>query len=155
MNLTYKKAGLNDMDLLTESRIEVLRSANQLDADTDMTAIAKESYFYYKDAISNSEHIAYLVYDGKTFVGSGGISFYRVMPTYHNPTGKRAYIMNMYTVPEYRRKGIALNTLDLLVQEAKKRNIAYISLESTEAGLPLYKKYGFVKLESEMVLPLS
>lgn len=155
MNLTYKKAGLNDLDLLTDSRIEVLRAANELDSDTDMSVVAKESYFYYKDALSGSEHVAYLIFDDKTFVATGGISFYRVMPTYHNPSGKKAYIMNMYTVPEYRRRGIAFNTLDLLVQEAHKRNIAYISLESTKSGIPLYEKYGFVKLDCEMVLPLK
>ena len=43
----------------------------------------------------------------------------QVLPTYHNPTGKKAYIMNMYTAPEYRRQGIALHTLDLLVKDAK------------------------------------
>lgn len=154
MNLTYKKAGLNDLDLLTDTRVEVLRAANELSEDTDMTLVAKESYFYYKEALSGSEHVAYLVFDGKTFAATGGISFYRVMPTYHNPSGKKAYIMNMYTVPKYRRKGIALNTLDLLVQEARKRNITYISLEATASGLPLYKRYGFACLDNEMVLPL-
>lgn len=155
MNLTYKKAGLSDLDLLTDSRIEVLRAANELSDDVDMSVVAKESYFYYKDALSGSEHVAYLVFDDKNFVATGGISFYRVMPTYHNPSGKKAYIMNMYTVPEYRRRGIALNTLDLLVQEARKRNITYISLEATKAGIPLYERYGFVKLDCEMALPLK
>lgn len=31
--------------------------------------------------------------------------------------------MNMYTDPEYRRKGIAIKTLDMLIKEAKKRGI--------------------------------
>mgnify|MGYP003391121235 FL=1 len=75
------------------------------------------------------------------------------MPTFHNPTGEKAYIMNMYTLPEYRRQGIAYKTLDLLVAEAKKRNIKMISLEATEQGKPLYDKYGFVKMEDEMMFP--
>ncbi len=36
MNLTYKRATLEDIDILTETRIEVLRAANKLSADTDM-----------------------------------------------------------------------------------------------------------------------
>lgn len=32
-------------------------------------------------------HIAYLVFDEERFIGAGGVSFFRVMPTYHNPTG--------------------------------------------------------------------
>jgi len=88
-------------------------------------------------------------------VGCGGISYFQVMPTYHNVTGKKAYIMNMYTRPEYRRKGIAFNMLDLLVADAKRRGISAISLEATEMGQPLYVKYGFVKMDTEMELPLS
>ncbi len=72
------------------------------------------------------------------------------MPTYHNPTGKKAYIMNMYTAPEYRRQGIAISTLDLLVKDVRKQGVSQIALEATEMGRPLYEKYGFVKMEDEM-----
>lgn len=153
MEFTYKKSGLNDLELLSELRVKVLLAANQLEPDTDMSLVAKESYDYYKDTLSSSGHVAYLVYDGNTIVGTGGISFFRVMPTYHNPSGKKAYIMNMYTVPEYRQQGVAFKTLDLLVQEAQKRNITFIGLETTKDGFPLYKKYGFIPLENEMILP--
>lgn len=61
--------------------------------------------------------------------------------------------MNMYTDPEYRRRGIALRTLDRLVSDARERGITSISLEATEMGRPLYEKYGFVKTEDEMYLP--
>ncbi len=75
------------------------------------------------------------------------------MPTCSNPSGKKAYIMNMFTHPEYRRQGIAYHTLDLLVKEAKGRSVTAISPEATDMGRPLYEKYGFVPLESEMALP--
>ncbi|MBQ8038388.1 MAG: GNAT family N-acetyltransferase, partial [Lachnospiraceae bacterium] len=79
--------------------------------------------------------------------------YFQVMPTYHNPTGKKAYIMNMYTNPDYRRQGIAYKTLELLVADAKERGIAAISLEATDMGRPLYEKYGFIKMNDEMELP--
>lgn len=60
----------------------------------------------------------------------------------------------MYTAPEYRRKGIAYKTLDMLVKDAKSRGITAISLEATAMGRPLYEKYGFVKMNDEMELPL-
>ena len=61
--------------------------------------------------------------------------------------------MNMYTDPEYRRKGIAMRTLDLLVQEAWGRGIHFIALEATSMGRPLYERYGFCRMEDEMYLP--
>ena len=153
MNLTYKRATIQDIDMLTKTRTEVLRAANQLSDTVDMSHVERESYNYYKNALNNGSHIAYLVSDGDHFIGTGGVSFYQVMPTYHNLSGWKAYIMNMYTKPDYRRQGIAFETLQLLVKDAKERGISEISLEATEAGKPLYEKFGFVKMNDEMELP--
>lgn len=153
MNFVYKKALIEDIEILTYTRIEVLRAANKLPASIDMSEIKKQSYEYYNEALQNNSHIAYLVFDNDIFIGSGGISFFRVMPTFHNPTGYKAYIMNMYTHSDYRRKGIAYKTLDLLVMASKQRGITDISLEATNMGQPLYIKYGFIKMNNEMELP--
>ena len=151
-NYEYKKATIADIDELVRTRIIVLSVANKLSNDVDMSLVEKESYEYYKSALETGEHIAYLVYDNGSFIGAGGVSFYQVMPTYHNPTGKKAYIMNMYAASEYRRQGIAFHTLDLLVKDIRKQGVSQITLEATEMGRPLYEKYGFVKMEDEMEL---
>ena len=148
----YKKASIEDIDELVRTRIIVLRAANKLLDDEDMSVVEEESYAYYRRTLETGEHIAYLVYDNGKFIGAGGVSFYQVMPTYHNPTGKKAYIMNMYTAPEYRRQGIAFHTLDLLVKDAKEQGVLQIALEATDMGRPLYERYGFVKMEDEMEL---
>ena len=153
MELKYHKAALDDLELLVDTRIQVLRAANQLPGDTDMREVRAQSFRYYQNALRDGTHIAYLVFDGKQFAGTGGVSFFQVMPTYHNPSGRKAYIMNMYTRPEYRRRGIAYHTLDLLVKEIRSRVITSISLEATDMGRPLYEKYGFLPMEHEMELP--
>lgn len=152
MELNYKRATLEDIEILTATRISVLRAANNLADCVDMTIVEEQSKLYYKEALRDKSHIAYLVFDGDNFVGAGGISFFQVMPTYHNPTGKKAYIMNMYTAPEYRRNGIAYKMLDLLVTEAKSMGISAISLQATDMGKPLYEKFGFIEMENEMKL---
>lgn len=153
MDLIYKRATIEDIDILTKTRIEVLKAANKLPSDTDMSEVKKQSYHYYKKALYEGSHIAYLIFDENHFVGTGGVSFFQVMPTYHNPSGNKAYIMNMYTSPEYRRKGIAYKTLDILIRDIKNKGITAISLEATAMGRPLYEKYGFTKMNDEMELP--
>lgn len=152
MEYTFKRATIDDIEILTKTRIEVLRAANKLSDDVDMSEVEKQSYNYYVQALSDESHTAYLVFDNNKFIGAGGISYYKVMPTFHNPSGKKAYVMNMYTNPEYRRKGIAYKTLDLLINDAKEKGIDFISLEATDMGRPLYEKYGFVKMNDEMEL---
>ena len=151
--MEFRVATEKDIDLLTTSRIEVLRAANRLDDFVDMSDVENESRKYYQKALADNTHFAVLVMDDDNFIGAGGVSFYEVMPTYHNHSGKKAYIMNMYTNPDYRRQGIALKVLDMLVKNAKERGICQISLEATDMGRPLYEKYGFVQMKSEMELP--
>ena len=152
MDFTYKTATLEDIDILVTTRIEVLRAANTLDDQTDMSEVTVQSRDYYEKALRDGSHTAILVYDKDQIVGAGGISYFKVMPTYHNQTGKKAYIMNMYTNPAYRRKGIAYHTLEILVADAKNKGIDAISLEATEMGRPLYEEFGFVGMKDEMEL---
>lgn len=153
MGLTYKKAAAQDIGRLTEARVEVLLAANGLPAGTDMRKVREQSLAYYQKALGDGTHIAYLVLDGERVVGTGGVSFFQVLPTYHNPSGKKAYIMNMYTAPEYRSRGIARSVLDLLVRDAREKGVTAISLEATAMGRPVYEKYGFVAMTDEMELP--
>lgn len=151
LSYQWRKAGPQDLERLVETRILVLRAANGLEESVDMTLVEQQSRQYYREALPES-HVAYLVFEGEEWVGAGGVSFYRVMPTFCNPTGWKAYIMNMYTKPSHRRRGIALHTLELLVEEARRRGIRQITLEATEMGRPVYERFGFRQMENEMEL---
>lgn len=152
MEFHYHKATLEDLNLLTRTRVQVLLAANQLPEDTDMAAVEAASRDYYRAALADGSHAAWLVFDGDAWIGAGGVSFYRVMPTYHNPSGWKAYLMNIYTHPDYRRQGIARHMVDLLVGEARERGVTAISLDATAMGMPLYESYGFVHMPMEMEL---
>lgn len=151
----YKRATPADIDTLVETRLIVLRAANKLAADTPLPQVKSASRAYYADALAHGKHAAYLAYDGTKFIGAGGVSFYQILPTVSNPSGERAYIMNMYTDPDYRRRGIAKTMLDLLRREAEARGIYRLSLEATDAGKPLYEVYGFTSLPDEMEMKLK
>jgi ribosomal protein S18 acetylase RimI-like enzyme len=57
--------------------------------------------------------------------------------------GKAGTLLNVYTFPEYRRKGIAKRLLEEIIKEAKLIGIDSIDLKATEDGYNLYKKLGF------------
>lgn len=153
MELKYQKATIDDLELLVDLRLTVLRAANRLDDSVDLAQVRENTRAYYKTALQDESHLAYLVYDETSLVGTGGISFYRVMPTYHNPTGENAYIMNMYTSPAYRNRGIATHLLQQLVSDARALGISRITLDATPMGRPLYERFGFIPMPAEMELP--
>lgn len=51
--------------------------------------------------------------------------------------------MNVYTNVDYRRQGVAMKMMEILIAEAKSRGVTEISLDATEEGRTLYEKYGF------------
>ena len=149
--LTYRKGTEQEVDLLVSTRMEAMAAMHGVEMSEELAGEIRD---YYARALADGSHVAYLVYDGDTFVGCGGITFYQDMPTRANPNGRVANIMNIYTVPAYRRRGIALRMVDLLVQEARERNVKVVTLDATDAGRPVYEKYGFKRMTSEMELML-
>ena len=55
----------------------------------------------------------------------------------------RGYILNMYTIKAFRKKGIARTLLNKLIDKAKELKLEKIHLHATIAGTHLYKSFGF------------
>ena len=72
--IEYRKMSADDITLLTEVRVKVLRAANLLADDADMSAVEEQSRRYYEKAFADDSHTAYLAFDGERIVGAGGVS---------------------------------------------------------------------------------
>lgn len=155
MGLEYRKATLADLDELVATREEVMHEVWDLSADADLGECMTQTREYYREALPSAAHSAFLVHDGDDFMACAGISYYRVMPTYDNPTGRKAYVMNMYVRPAYRHRGIASHLLQLLCDDARAQGIDFISLEASESGRLLYANAGFAPMPDEMLLRLK
>ena len=147
-NINFKKADIDDIELLVELRYEVLREVNHID-DCDFNEDfikATENYF------ASDKQSTYIATEGKGIIACVTICYIDVMPTFDHPNGRRARIMNVYTRHEYRRRGIAFKLLDMAVQEAEFRGVTEISLDATDEGRELYLNYGFKPSDEYMVL---
>lgn len=147
--LAYKIATAGDIDLLMESRLEMLKEVNDLAENHCYDeAFVAESRRYFLEG----NHKTVLVVDGKRVVACATLCYLHLMPTFDHPTGKRAHIMNVYTAKDHRRKGIGKRMMEMLIREAKEDGATEISLDATKAGRPLYRNCGFVDSQECMVL---
>ena len=89
MEPRFHKATLEDLDLLVRTRVQVLLAANRLPEDTDMSAVEQASRDYYAAALADGNHAAWLVFDGDTWIGAGGVSFTGSCPPTTTPPGGR------------------------------------------------------------------
>jgi len=88
-------------------------------------------------------------------IANATICYINVLPTYSHPTGKRAHLMNVFVKQEYRRKGIAKQLIQMLLDEAKMYGVTEVTLDATETGRYLYQKLGFEDNHEGMVLNIN
>lgn len=62
-----------------------------------------------------------------------------------NPTGMWGYVMNVFTLPEYRRQGISSILLNKIIDHAVGLGYTAFELHATKDGEPAYLKLGFNK----------
>lgn len=147
--IEYRIATDKDIELMMQSRLEMLRVVNNLSDD----------YEYSEDIVNNSreyflngDQTTVLVLDGDKVIGCASMSYMTIMPTFSHPTGKRAHLMNVYTNPSYRRQGIARKMVNMLIDDAWSKGATEISLDATKLGRPLYESMGFIDSNECMVL---
>jgi GNAT superfamily N-acetyltransferase len=74
-----------------------------------------------------------------------------VRPPYPgNLAGLEAYLLNMFTLPEHRKKGLARTMLDAIMTHAREQGYGKVWLHATDAGRPLYESIGFAPTPTYM-----
>lgn len=153
--MLFKKATMQDLDMLVQIRMEVLRGVFGLSEDQDMSDLEQENLEYYQRALANKEHIACLVFADGLFVGCGGLCLQKELPSPDNLTGKCGYLMNIYVREAHRNKGIGKQIVAWLIEQAKIQKISKLTLETSPEGICLYQSMGFDFLKNYMHLPMS
>lgn len=151
-SLAIRPATLDDLELLLRWRESVLRDVFELPSDTDLTSLMRENRAYYQRALADGTHRAcFALMDGDV-VGCGGLCLQEEMPSPDNPSGHCAYLMNVYTRPESRGRGVGGAVVAWLVRQARETGACKVALEATPAGRAIYAPQGFVDMPDMMVL---
>ena len=141
--IQYHKAGVKDIQTLVDYRVEFLVDFHGSQSGEATEELKLRLTTYYTQALQEKSYVCYLAKIGNEVVGIGGMII-RIQPgNFRNSSGRVGYLMNMYTVPSYRRKGICTVILENLVAEAKSREINLLELHATSDGEYVYKQQAF------------
>ena len=142
---------LDDLETLVQLRIDFLReigSCNQ----AQKNALTEATQTYFRNKMPTREFMAWIAEAQGRIIGTSGVVLFERPPVAENLSGKEIYIMNMYTVPEWRCQGVATTLLQKILCFAEQKSIGRIWLHSTNEGRPIYLKCGFVGTSTEMEL---
>lgn len=109
-----------------------------------------ENRRYYRKHIADGTHFAISARWKGEDAGCGGICLSDELPSPDNPSGRCAYLMNIYVREAFRNKGVAHQIVDRLIEEAKRLGCGKIYLETTSDGKPVYSSSGFKDMPDMM-----
>lgn len=147
--MIYRFADITEINLLVSKRLEFIDANKE---HPNYKEIEDNYFCYFEKAMRENTCDIVLAEESGVCVGIGIIFYYDSVPSTFNPTGKNAYITNMYVEPNFRRRGIAQTMLYKLIKKALERGYKIIMLNASEIGKPLYEKMGFVECRNGMIL---
>jgi ribosomal protein S18 acetylase RimI-like enzyme len=144
--INYRRANIDDVEFLIDIRVRFLNELYNHPEDDETEILRKALQEYFSEAIPSNDFIAWLAeYNGK-IIGTSGMVVWQMPARYGGlESGKLGYILNLYIIPEARRKGIYTRLLNELIEEAKSSGLTYLHLHVSEDGINIYRKAGFAR----------
>lgn len=149
--MDIRKAKLSDIDMLVDNRLEFVCSIRTIANKEEFRIRTRE---YLQKHLEDDSLLSYIAVDDGKIIASCILCIYETLPIPSCLSGKTGLLLNVNTLKEYRRQGLAYCLLTKLIGEAKLLGVGKILLDYTDDGYPLYKKIGFEELDREMVLKL-
>lgn len=146
--MVFEKASVADIVQLVELRIEYLTEDLGEISEDMRKQICDKLPSYYQDHL-NKDFFAYVCRINGGIASCCFLCITEKPPSPSFLNGKTGTVLNVYTKPEYRRKGIAGRLLKMLLSDAKNAGLDYVELKATDEGYSLYKSIGFEDTSSK------
>lgn len=140
--MLFEKAGKSDIHELTELRLSYL-AEDHGELAPDMRSLVAENLPPYFERHLNRDLFVFVCRDAEKIAGCCFLCVSEKPASPAFPSGKTGAVLNVYTRPAYRKKGIAKALVRMLLSEAAEMRLDYVELKATAAGYRLYHSLGF------------
>jgi GNAT superfamily N-acetyltransferase len=151
---TIRRATLDDVETLVALRLAMQIEMNEGRHGVSPEEIVEQMRDYFARQLTGFHFAAFLAEAGTKVVGTGGVVVFDVPPSPSNPGGAEGYVMNMYTVPEWRGHGVAHAIVEMVVRHAYREGARRMWLRTSEEGESVYQRFGFRKRDHYMQMYL-
>jgi GNAT superfamily N-acetyltransferase len=151
-NILIRSASLADIPEILRQRRRMYEDMHYNDAQA-LDSMASLSSAYLKTAMADGSFRAWLAADGDRVVAGGAVVISPWPAHPYDLECRRATILNVYTDPEYRRRGIARTLMQTIIACCQREGFARVTLHASDDGRHLYESLGF-EPSNEMRLTL-
>jgi ribosomal protein S18 acetylase RimI-like enzyme len=140
---TTRVATPGDAPVLAEMRRQMFLAMGK-PANERMERVIEAFKPWVADAIRRGRYIGWLVETPEHEpISNAGLMLLDWPPSTRDLGLIRGYVLNVWTHPEHRRKGIARRLMEIVMAEAQKRSIRVLALHASDEGKELYERLGF------------
>ena len=139
-----------DAELIAQQRRQMFLDAGQPD-DGRMAAMFKSFVPWVRAKLGEGKYIGWVASEDGSTIGGAGLWLMEFPPHFLQVEPVRGYLLNFYTAPEFRGRGLAKVLLKETIDEARRRGCEVVTLHASKFGRPIYEQNGF-KQTNEMML---
>jgi hypothetical protein len=141
--LAIRRASSADIGTIIEYRIIFLSETYGIPTPEKELRLRKSLQEYLERSVENNSFISWIAdYENKP-VGFSGMVIREQPGNFEIPEGRTGYILNMFTLKDFRNNGICKMLFQKLLGEASLFNLEKIELHATVDGEPVYRQFGF------------
>ena len=146
MNIIFDEASKDDIKELVRLRIAYMIDDFGGVSDHERECMEKQLPDYFNRKLGN-ELVVFIAKDDNRIVSVAYLHIIEMPANSILLNGLYGEVLNVYTEPKYRGKGLCTQLIKNLIEYGKKRGLGRVDLSATKEGYPIYKKVGFVDKE--------
>lgn len=146
MNIIFDEASKDDIKELVRLRIAYMIDDFGGVSDHERECMEKQLPDYFNRKLGNELAVFIAKVDNRIV----SVAYLHIIEMPANSillNGLYGEVLNVYTEPEYRGKGLCTQLIKNLIEYGKKRGLGRVDLSATKEGYPIYKKVGFFDKE--------
>jgi GNAT superfamily N-acetyltransferase len=148
-SVVIRQATVEDADVIARHRALMFAEMHEL-APERAVELTEKTGHYLRVAMPSGEYVGWLAHEdvapGAILAGAG-VQLRKTLPHPRTPPGvshgREAIVLNVYTDPAWRGRGIAEALMRRVIAWAGEAGVHTLVLHASEAGRPLYERLGF------------
>jgi len=145
-----RRATVSDADVIAWQRARMFQDMGDVSGDA-FEILRTTARARLEQWIDSGDYIGWLATPAdkpEKIVGGAGIQLQPILPRPVNTSrigeGRQGTIINVFTEPQWRRRGIASLLIKEIVAWSKSERLDRLILHASDQGRPIYERLGFV-----------
>src|SRR5437762_6357186 len=148
-----RSAGPEDASMLTTLRVALFRELGQDVSPERQATFERVVLIAFTEGLERGCCLGWLAESGdRDTIGSAALLVFPRLPSPESHSSTEGYLQSVYTVPSWRKHGVATALSQAAVAKGRELGLARIRLHATHDGQPVYGAIGLLSRENEMEL---